>query len=167
MPKPMEFTETPLGDGKHWRMFYDSRVLRWWHLPADRDVTLTIERITGLDGQVGRESKRQLMARFKNARLPFALNATNCTTIEQLYGADPHEWAGKRLVLYVTTTEMQGKTVACIRVRPSRPKGKTGPRGEGAADDAAALNETASEPAPPAADPTASWAGNPEEDGRG
>lgn len=161
MGKPMEFTETPLGDGTHWRMFYDSRVLRWWHLPPGRDVTLTIERISGLDGTVGRESKRQLMARFKNTRMPFALNATNCTTLEQLYGADPHGWAGQRVVLYVTKTEMQGKTVDCIRVRPSRPKGRTGPRDQQAPDDAAALNEGATDPNAAPAAPSA------EEDGRG
>src|SRR5512142_1174116 len=103
--KPMEFTEQPLGEGAHWRKFYDSRVLRWWHLPA-KDVTLTIAEITELKASVGRDSKQQLMARFSGAKLPFALNATNCTTLEQLYGGDPHEWPGKRVTLYITQTEM-------------------------------------------------------------
>lgn len=144
MAKPMEFEERPLGEGAHWRKFYDSRVLRWWHLPA-KDITLLIETITELEGKVGRESKLQLMARFKGARLPFALNATNCTTLEQLYGEDPHGWFGKRVTLYVTTTEMAGKTVSCIRIRPSRPKGKTGPRD--AQEPEPELNESAQPPA--------------------
>lgn len=156
MGKPLEFEEKELGDAKHWRSLFDSRVLRYWHLP-DRDITLTIEKVSALESRIGRESKKQLMIRFKGASLPFAMNATNCTTIEQLYGADPHDWAGKRITLYVTTTEMAGKTVSCIRIRPSRPKGKPGPRD--AQEPEPELNESA---APPAE----SSAPNPDEDGR-
>lgn len=151
MPKPMDFEERELGAAAHWRAFYDSRVLRWWHLPQ-RDITLTIESITELEAKMGRDSKRQLMARFVGAKLPFALNATNCTTIEQLYGGDPHGWASHRVTLYVTTTEMAGKTVQCIRIRPKRPAAK-----QDAAPDTERLDETAQAPAETP---------NPEDDGR-
>lgn len=142
MGKPLDFEEKDIGDAKHWRALFDSRVLRHWHLP-EKDITLAIEKVSALESRIGRESKRQLMIRFKGATLPFAMNATNCTTIEQLYGPDPHGWVGQRITLYVTTTEMAGKTCPCIRVRPSRPKGRTGPR------DAPepTLNESASPPA--------------------
>jgi hypothetical protein len=154
--KPMKFTEKPLGEGTHWRKFYDSRVLRWWHLPP-KDITLLIETITELDGKVGKDSKRQLLARFRGARLPFAFNATNCTTMEQLYGADPHGWSGKRVTLYVTETEMPAERgapkqlVNCIRIRPHEPRASRGNEPE------AELNESAPQPSEP----------NPEEDGRG
>lgn len=154
MGKPMKIEEVPLGAGNHWRLFYDSSVLRWWHMP-DKDITMVIEKINGLEGKVGRQSKRQLMARFKGAKLPFALNATNCVTIEQLYGADPHGWAGNAITLYVTTTEMEGKTVQCIRVRPTRPKPRTAAGGA----PEPKLNEDA--PAP-----STETNPNPDEDGR-
>lgn len=120
MGKVYEFKEKPLGNHRHWRGSYDSRVLRYWHVP-DKDVTLTIDTVTELESSVGRDAKKQLLLRFKGAKLPFAMNATNCTTIEQMYGADPHEWFGKRITLYVTTTEMQGRTMPCIRIRPRAP----------------------------------------------
>lgn len=143
-----EITEQALGDGRHWRKFYDSRVLRYWHLPDGKDITLLIESVTEATSKV----KTQLVLHFKGAKLPLAMNATNCMTIEQLYGADPHGWAGNRITLYMTTTEYNAKTVPCIRIRPRKPSGSTAKRAE--YEPEPQLNETATEPgAEPAREP--------------
>jgi hypothetical protein len=45
------------------------------------------------------------------------LNKTNASTITDVLGTDEtDEWEGKRIVLYATKTEYQGKRVPCIRV---------------------------------------------------
>jgi hypothetical protein len=48
-------------------------------------------------------------------------------TIGSIYGtfvAD--KWVGKTITLYPTTTSMAGRTVECIRIRPTKP-GKDAP----------------------------------------
>ena len=89
-----------------------------------KDRTLTIDRVEAgeLEGEKGRKSKKPLcyFVESKSGK-PLALNATNCKAIAKLYGADIEGWAGQRITLYPTTTEMGGETVECIRVRPRKP----------------------------------------------
>lgn len=101
-----------------------------------QDKTLTIDRVTGgeLTGPGGKKSKKPL-CHFRNVPKPLGLNATNCKTIAAMYGNDTDGWAGKRITLYPTTTQMGGETVECIRVRPRVPPAPSAKGGKPAADE--------------------------------
>lgn len=102
----------------------DSEWLFHYDLPADRDVVVTIERVTGgeVTGQGGKKSKKPALY-FRGKKKPLALNATNGKTIERIAGtSDVSKWAGLNISLYVTTTQWGGETVPCIRIRPTAAK---------------------------------------------
>lgn len=104
-----------------YRKFYDKDYLGAWDIP-DRDITLTIASAVGgeLTGQGGRKSKKPIL-KFEKTEKAMALNATNGKIIAGMYGVHVEQWAGKRVTLYKTTTQMGGDTVECIRVRPQIP----------------------------------------------
>jgi hypothetical protein len=112
---------------RDYRAFFDSKVLRSWHLPEGKDVVVTIESIAQLDSTHSGQPKSQLLMRFRKAELPMACNKTNCATIAAMYGNDPTKWVGKRIALYATTTRFGGAMVDCIRVRPTPPTPPTPP----------------------------------------
>lgn len=107
----------------HWKSLTDREYLYAFDLQG-HDVTLTIERVIGgeLVGPGGKKSKKPLCY-FREGRdkKPLALNATNCKAIAAMYGNDTDNWAGKRITIYPTTTQMGGETCECIRVRPQIP----------------------------------------------
>ncbi len=120
----------------HWKSMMEREYLFAFDL-KERDVTLTIDRVVGgtLVGSGGKKSKKPLCyfrERTKEGEpiKPLALNATNCKAIAGMYGNDADAWAGKRVTLYPTTTQMGGETVECIRVRPKIPAGKGAPAEE-------------------------------------
>ncbi len=89
---------------------------------------LIIEKVSAgeITGQKGRKAKKPIIT-FKGAKKRFAANKTNGKVIATLYGVDTKEWIGKAITLYPTTTDMEGRTVECIRCRPVAPKsGKSG-----------------------------------------
>jgi hypothetical protein len=45
------------------------------------------------------------------------LNRTNLKRVIALHGAETDKWIGKKITLYPSETDFQGKTVPCIRVR--------------------------------------------------
>lgn len=109
--------------GTHWKSLTDRKYLFAFDLNG-KDVTLTIERVVGgeLEGEKGRKTKKPLVYfRESKSGKPLALNATNCKTIAKLYGNEVEGWAGKRITIYPTMTEMSGEQVDCIRVRPRIP----------------------------------------------
>jgi hypothetical protein len=122
----------------HWRQMTDGS--EWLtHLDLldpegkPREFNVTIESVKGgvVVGDGGKKSKKPVL-RFKGAKKPLAAGATICKTIEKITGsADPKDWIGQRITLYVTTTEItkiengsaRRETVGCIRVRPTAPRG--------------------------------------------
>lgn len=115
-------------DVTHWKSMTD----RDWMFAFDlqgKEFTLTIDRIEpgNVVGTGGKKTKKPV-AFFKESKSgkPLALCATNCKTIEKLYGADIEGWAGKRVTLYPTTTNFGGEVVECIRIRPRLPDAKQG-----------------------------------------
>lgn len=107
------------------RAFYDSVVLRVWHL-GGKPRTFKIAQkpqqiVTEFRNETRTRAVLTLVDRDGVVQLPFELNPTNRKTISQLYGTKPSAWAGKFITLYPTTTEMAGQTVDCIRVRPTVP----------------------------------------------
>lgn len=60
---------------------------------------------------------------FKNAEKGLVLNKTNASIICEVLGtSETDDWAGKRITLYATKTEFQGKRVDCIRVSDQPPQ---------------------------------------------
>ena len=72
--------------------------------------------ITGAQQQqVGTDTK--ICISFAEHQKLLGLNKTNLRTVASAYGTDASAWPGKALELYRDTTQFQGKTVPCIRVR--------------------------------------------------
>lgn len=115
----------------HWKKLMDPKDMLFAYDLDGRDVTVTFEKVIGgeLTGEQGRKTKKPI-AHIKGTTKKLALNATNCTTIEQLYGtADVEKWSGIRVTLFPTTTSFGGKTVDCIRIRPYLPRDSKGGNG--------------------------------------
>jgi len=122
-----------------YRAFFDSNVLRVWHLDG-KERTFKIIRCQRIDSEyMGKRSKQPLLtledSKGRELPLPLALNKTNAKTIAQLYGTKVAGWHGKLITLYPTTTDVGNETRDCIRIRPEDPskrarKGKAGPAQE-------------------------------------
>ncbi len=137
-------------DADDYRAYFDSNCLRVWHLHGKPltvrivDVTaITGEMFTNGKGQIVRQPKLTLKGRDGVLPLPLLLNKTNAKTIARLYGKAPRGWIGHLITLYCTTTERNGETVDCIRIRPEEPKAE---RRANQAAIAPAVTERGSEP---------------------
>jgi hypothetical protein len=110
----------------HWRAMMDSDWLRSVDIEGKGEPTVTISRVVGgeVTGVGGKKNKKPVLY-FEGKSKPLAIGATIGKTIERMYGPKTEDWVGKRITLYVTTTNaMSGETVSCIRVRPTVPVGK-------------------------------------------
>lgn len=87
-----------------------------------KERILTVSRVAAgeLQNKAGK-TKKPIVYFTERPDLPLALNKTNTKTIVKLLGPRVRDWVGQALVLYATTTDMAGETVACIRVKPVRP----------------------------------------------
>lgn len=64
------------------------------------------------------DSEQKEVLWFEESEQGLVLNKTNTTTVVEVTGTDDVDiMAGKKIVLFATTTEFGGKTVPCIRVR--------------------------------------------------
>ncbi len=107
------------------RKLYDKAYIYSYDLEG-RDITVTIERVTGgtLVGTGGTKNKKPVVF-FKGTEKGLALNITNARVIAGMYGGfDSDKWIGKRITLYPTTTTFGSQTVECIRIRNVVPKEK-------------------------------------------
>ena len=88
-----------------------------------KDVSVTIVRVEAgsLTSSGGRKTKKPVVY-FDGKEKGLALNSTNAKTIAALYGNYTERWVGQSVTLYPTTTQMNGETVECIRIRPQAPK---------------------------------------------
>jgi len=101
---------------------HDYKWLKCIHLQG-REWTLQIESVEAgtVEGEKGRKSSKPVL-RFRGTKLPFAISKTDTNTLVGLYGSKPAGLVGKLVTLYPTTTQLSGKTVDCIRIRPTIPK---------------------------------------------
>lgn len=109
----------------HWKRMMEPKEFLFAFDLDNRDVTIEIAKVTAgeLIGEQGRKTKKPIL-HIKGKTKKFALCATNCKTIAQLFGThETNDWVGKRITLFPTTTNFGGNTVDCIRVRPHLPKG--------------------------------------------
>ena len=110
----------------------DSKYLKAILLPEDTPVVLTMSGVkTELVGQ-GNDAENKAVLYFQGKDKGLILNKTNGNTIMDLYGEDSDEWIGQKIAIFRTTTDYAGKTVECIRVKPSKPKGAAAPAKEAA-----------------------------------
>jgi hypothetical protein len=69
------------------------------------------------ESMMGNQNDLKWVMYVEEDRRGLVLNQTNGNMIRSLCGDDSDAAIGKKIVLYKTTTEMQGRTVDCIRVR--------------------------------------------------
>jgi hypothetical protein len=73
-----------------------------------------LERIKGFDGK----EQPKVVLYFAKKLKPLPLNRTNFESIGDICGSyDSDDFVGTKIELYATTTAMNGKTMACVRVR--------------------------------------------------
>jgi hypothetical protein len=72
------------------------------------------ETLNAPDGQ--KQAKTVLY--FVGAKKALPLNKVNWDAVADIAGGDTEDWPGHRIELYPTKTEMGGKPVDCIRIRP-------------------------------------------------
>jgi hypothetical protein len=68
------------------------------------------------------ETKKQIVLTFVGKDKVLGLNVTNARRLSQLISPDTDEWVGYRIKLFIDQTEMDGKTVDCIRIHPDLPE---------------------------------------------
>jgi hypothetical protein len=91
-----------------------------------RKLALVIEKVE--EEQVGREREHKPVAYFQGKQKGLVLNKTNCKKIASIVGSpDMDTWPGAHIGLYETETEMEGETVACIRIAAVPATGKPAP----------------------------------------
>jgi len=64
----------------------------------------------------------KVVLHFVGKEKALVLNATNAKCLASVLGDNEAEWIAKEIIMYPTTTEFGGKTVACIRVRVEAPE---------------------------------------------
>jgi hypothetical protein len=117
-----------------YREMFDHLWLKCFHLRG-QEHRVRIAKIESGEviGESGRKSKKPVLTLDWQRgsppgveKLPFAISKTDGKTIAGMYGPDPRAWFGKEVILFPTTTQLSGKTVECIRIRPTVPKQLTG-----------------------------------------
>jgi len=84
----------------------------------NQEVMVTIQRIEMED--IGGDHKPVLY--FLGKERGLVLNKTNANAIVQLHSPETDHWIGKKIVLFPTQTDFQGKIVPCIRVKLTAPE---------------------------------------------
>jgi len=121
---------------RNWRTLIEKDYLAAWDLVVPdtmtpKDYTLQIARVESkkLVTKEQPKGKRRCVLHFERAEKAFVANATNCTVIESMYGADVDGWIGKSITLYqgdVRNPKGAG-TIKGIKVRPKAPTGSAEP----------------------------------------
>lgn len=110
----------------HWKLMTDRDFLGACDLQG-KEVVCTISRVEqgALNRAGSKKTDRKPVISFEGKAKRLVGNATNCTTLERMYGSDTTGWVGKRVTLYPTTTKLKGVDVECIRIRPTPPRSAT------------------------------------------
>lgn len=128
----------------HWQALFDHNFLRWFDLNGQPalceivDVQARVE-LTLPGGAKSRKpvvTLKQIQGKIDRARdengkemptiKPLVLNSTNGSSIADIHGDKPSEWAGKKIVLFQTGTKMWNAELKkmvetpCIRIRAEK-----------------------------------------------
>lgn len=116
----------------HYKLLFPSKYLKCADLRG-RDVPVTIRRIiekATIEGEKGRKETKPLAyfvetqaaaKREGTEEKALVLNVTKCNIIAELHGPYPVDWVGKRIILYPSKANYQGKEVDAIGIRPIIP----------------------------------------------
>jgi hypothetical protein len=97
---------------------FPSKYLKASDLNGPTTVIIESAPLETLKTPEGKEETKTVL-HFKGIKKAFPLNRTNWDACAAATGEDDTDrWAGHAIELYPTTTEMKGKTVDCIRIRP-------------------------------------------------
>lgn len=92
-----------------------------WLRAPDLDgkpCTLTIAEVGTSRFDDGRE---QITLSFEELHQKLGINKTNANAIAGMLGAETDDWVGKRIIVFPTRVEFQGKRVDAIRVDDKPP----------------------------------------------
>jgi hypothetical protein len=106
----------------HWKSMTDREFIYAFDLNG-KDCVVRIAKVEqgSLASAGGRKTKKPVVF-FEGKEKGLALNATNAKTIASMFGNYVEKWIGQAVTLYPTTTQMNGETMECIRIRPTAPK---------------------------------------------
>jgi hypothetical protein len=82
-----------------------------------REVTVTIRSVEMEDVGTDSSPEEKPVLHFNGKEKGLVLNRTNAGAIAAEYGDEMDDWAGKKVIIYPTTTPFKGKTVPCLRIR--------------------------------------------------
>ena len=84
-----------------------------------KPIVVEIERapLEVLKNPEGKEQQKTVLY-FKGAKKALPLNAVNWDSVAAICGDDTDDWPGHKIELYPTKTQMGGRVVDCIRIRP-------------------------------------------------
>jgi hypothetical protein len=82
-------------------------------------LVVTIQQATFelLKSPEGKEQNKTVLY-FNGAKKSLPLNVTNWDSCAEICGDDTDNWPGNKIELYPARTQMGGKTLDCIRIRP-------------------------------------------------
>jgi hypothetical protein len=95
---------------------YPGRFLKADMLKGKR-VTLTIKNID-VEELIGEKNKAEpkVVVSFAERPLEYVMPKTNGFCMKRMFGNNPHDWIGKRITIYPTTTKFGREDVDCIRI---------------------------------------------------
>lgn len=108
----------------HWKNLTNTNYLGSYSFDNQNEVTVTInhvakEEVTNPVGVV----EECIVVYFEETKVgtvdvkPMIFNATNCKTVEKLYGPYIEDWAGKRITIFKTQTDFGRDRVDCLRIK--------------------------------------------------
>jgi len=109
---------------------FPSRFLNASNVASDHPIVATIEfaKMETLESKNGNTDEK-LILYFSDCKQVLALNGVNFDAIAGIAGEDNSDrWAGTKIEIYRTTTEMKGKQTPCIRVRAPQTEATTRPK---------------------------------------
>jgi len=96
---------------------FPSKYLRASDL-AGKYMRATISKVEVIDvGGQGKAEDTKPVLSLKNRSKALVMNKTNSYALAKAYGDELDDWVGKEVEVYPDVTQMQGRTVDCIRCR--------------------------------------------------
>ncbi len=98
---------------------FTSKYLKSADIAGDTPVTIASCINEDVAGK-GNPADFKPVLKFTNMDKGIVLNKTNAGTIRAAYGKDTDAWAGKEVLLFQMTTQFNGQSVPCIRMRVNK-----------------------------------------------
>jgi hypothetical protein len=93
----------------------------------DQERTFTVSDISEETVGQGEAAEDKWVVTFRETSKGLVLNKTNATSLKTCLGDDTDDWMGRKVVLYPTEVQFQGKMVEAIRVKEKATKAANKP----------------------------------------